>query len=161
MLVKYPDPILKQTCEPITPDDDIRFIVDRMAEVMYLNGGIGLAAPQAGINKRIFIIDITKKGNGLVVFCNPEVHDTEGTVTEYEGCLSFPGIVGRVPRPKRVQGHALDIFGNRFEFDHTMNLMNVAISHENDHLNGILMTDLMNRSSRRAFLKSLSKSKNG
>ena len=110
-----------------------------MADTMYEENGVGLAAPQIGILKRIFVIDI---GEGLIEFINPEVITTEGEQFGEEGCLSVPNKYGNVRRPNYVKMRAMDRHGNLFEVEGT-ELMARAMLHENDHLDGKLYVDLV------------------
>ena len=132
------DEILRKTCKPvkeITPN--ILTLLDDMAETMYQANGVGLAAPQVGILKRIVVIDI---GEGLVEMINPVILETEGTQTGEEGCLSIPGATAVVTRPNYVKAQATDRDGNLFVIEGE-ELMARAICHELDHLDGVLYTD--------------------
>ena len=131
---EYGDDVLAKNCKEvkeITPR--IRELVADMFETMYEANGVGLAAPQVGILKRIFVIDCT--GEDPMVFINPEILETSGEQTGYEGCLSVPGKSGIVTRPNYVKAKAMDLDGNEFIVEGE-ELMARAILHENDHLNG-------------------------
>ncbi|SCY09206.1 peptide deformylase [Butyrivibrio sp. INlla14] len=131
---EYGDDVLAKNCKEvkeITPR--IRELVADMFETMYEANGVGLAAPQVGILKRIFVIDCT--GEDPMVFINPEILETSGEQTGYEGCLSVPGKSGIVTRPNYVKAKAMDLDGNEFVVEGE-ELMARAILHENDHLNG-------------------------
>lgn len=131
---EYGDDVLVKNCKEvkeITPR--IRELVADMFETMYEANGVGLAAPQVGILKRIFVIDCT--GEDPMVFINPEILETSGEQTGYEGCLSVPGKSGIVTRPNYVKAKAMDLDGNEFIVEGE-ELMARAILHENDHLNG-------------------------
>src|SRR6476660_9057239 len=109
-ILKYPDPRLKQTALPVkTVDDDIRTLVDDMAETMYAAPGVGLAATQIGVMLRVFVIDIAgeEEPSDLRAFINPEILDVTGTQTWEEGCLSFPGVIEEIRRAERVKVKAL------------------------------------------------------
>ena len=137
---KYGDPVLAQTAEPVTEfDDKLRKLVNDMFETMYAAPGVGLAAPQVGISKRLFVMDCsTKEGvQERVALINPEIIVTEGRQVGDEGCLSFPGIYFQVERAQRVVARARNVKGEWFEID-TMDLPARCILHENDHLNGIV-----------------------
>ena len=113
-------------------------LIDDMFDTMYEAQGVGLAAPQVGILKRIFVIDVT--GEDPFVFINPEILETDGEQTGYEGCLSVPGKSGMVTRPNFVRVRALDENMEEFELE-AEELMARAILHEYDHLDGILFVD--------------------
>ena len=131
---EYGDEVLTKSCKEvkeITPR--IKELVADMFETMYNENGVGLAAPQVGILKRIFVIDCT--GEDPLVFINPEILETSGEQTGYEGCLSLPGKSGIVTRPNYVKAKAFDLEGNEFIIEGE-ELLARAILHENDHLNG-------------------------
>ena len=131
---EYGDDVLAKNCKEvkeITPR--IKELVEDMFETMYEANGVGLAAPQVGILKRIFVIDCT--GEDPLVFINPEILETSGEQTGYEGCLSIPGKSGIVTRPNYVKAKATDLEGNEFVIEGE-ELLARAILHENDHLNG-------------------------
>ncbi|MBE3596393.1 MAG: peptide deformylase [Hydrogenibacillus sp.] len=145
-IVKHPDPILRQVAKPvskITPN--VLRLLDDMAETMYAAEGVGLAAPQVGILKRMVVIDI---GEGLLELINPEVLETSGEQDGPEGCLSIPGVTGEVKRPERVLVKAQNRSGEWFEVEGS-GLLARALMHEIDHLNGILFIDLAHRLYRR------------
>lgn len=142
MIVKHPDPILREKSVPvrhITPN--IHKLLDDMAETMYAANGVGLAAPQVGINKRIVVIDT---GDGIIELINPEIIAMEGEQIGPEGCLSIPGITGEVKRAQMCKVRALDRHGKPFEMAGE-GLLARAFQHEIDHLNGILFIDLATR----------------
>ncbi|NLK97496.1 peptide deformylase [Defluviitalea saccharophila] len=119
----------------ITPS--ILTLLDDMAETMYAADGVGLAAPQIGILKRIVVIDV---GDGIIELINPEIIETDGEQVCAEGCLSIPGISGEVKRPERVKVKALNRHGEEIILEGE-DLLAVAFCHEIDHLNGVLFTD--------------------
>jgi peptide deformylase len=142
-ILHYPDPRLREKAKPIDAvNDEIRTLVEDMAETMYAAPGVGLAAPQIGVGHRLFIIDIATDDDpsDLRVFINPEIINKEGTLTWGEGCLSFPGVTEDVERAAIVTVKALDENGKEFELT-AEDLLAVAIQHENDHLDGKLMID--------------------
>lgn len=150
-ILLYPDPILREVAEPVAEvDDSIRALVEDMAETMYAAEGVGLAANQIGVLKRIFVIDIAGEDepSDLKVFINPEILETDGTQTFSEGCLSFPGAREDIKRAESVRVRALDANGEPFEL-HATGLLAVAIQHENDHINGVLMIDKVGAIARR------------
>ena len=129
----------KVSKEVKTFDESLWNLLDDMADTMYEENGVGLAAPQVGILKRIFVIDI---GEGLIEFMNPVIVATEGEQFGEEGCLSVPNKYGNVRRPNYVKMRAQDRHGNFFEVEGT-ELMARAMLHENDHLDGKLYVDLV------------------
>ena len=135
---KYGDDVLRQKCREVEEIDKrtITLIKD-MFETMYEADGVGLAAPQVGILKRLFVIDI---GDGPLVFINPEILETSGKQIGEEGCLSIPGEVEEVMRPNYVRARAINEKGEEFEIE-AEELLARAILHEYDHLNGTLFID--------------------
>lgn len=137
-IVKYGDEILKKTCRPVTDiNDRIQVLIDDMIETVHEANGAGLAAPQVGVLRRIFVVDI---GEGPIVLINPEIVETDGVQDGEEGCLSLPGRAGKVSRPNYVRIKGLDRNGNEVEYEGT-ELLARAFCHENDHLDGILYID--------------------
>ena len=116
-------------------------LLDDMAETMYQAEGVGLAGPQVGMLRRVFVIDV---GEGILEFINPEILEASGTQNGAEGCLSFPGEYGMVERPNFVRVKAQDRNGNWFEMEGE-ELFARAVCHENDHLDGIVFKDRMSR----------------
>jgi len=160
-IVKYPDPRLKQRALPVkNVDDEIRRLVDDMAETMYAAPGVGLAANQVGVLLRVFVIDISSEDepSRLHVFINPEIIETSGTLVWEEGCLSFPGVTEEIRRAEHVRVRALDRDGKPFELE-ADGLLAVAIQHENDHLNGVVMLDKLSAVRRRLLGRKLAKAK--
>ena len=158
-ILVYPDPRLKQVAEPLqVVDDSVRQLVEDMAETMYDAPGVGLAANQIGVLKRVFVIDIAGEDepSDLKIFINPEILELSGTQTWTEGCLSFPGASEEIKRAARVRVRALDQNGNPFELE-AEGLLAVAIQHENDHLDGVLMIDKLNALKRRLLASKLTK----
>lgn len=150
-ILKYPDPRLRHVAKPVRAvTDETRQLVQDMAETMYAAAGCGLAATQVGVDARIFVIDIAGEDepSDLKVFINPELVAQGGSQTWEEGCLSFPGASEEIRRADRVTVRALDQFGKPFEIDAT-GLLAVAIQHENDHLDGVLLIDKLNALRRR------------
>jgi len=135
------DPILNKVCKPIKDfDKKLKELAEDMIETMYDANGVGLAAPQIGVLKRIFVIDVSEEGDNPICFINPEILETSGSQTGEEGCLSIPGKQGIVTRPNYVKVRAYDTDMNQFELEGE-GLMARAILHENDHLNGHLYTE--------------------
>jgi peptide deformylase len=132
------DPILRKKCKAVTEvTDKIRELVEDMIDTMYEAEGVGLAAPQVGILKRIVVIDV---GEGPVIMINPEILETSGSQTGQEGCLSVPGKAGIVTRPNYVKAKAYDLDMNEYIVEGE-ELMARAICHELDHLDGGLYID--------------------
>lgn len=139
-IVKYPDPILQRPTEKITEfNDELRQLADDMFESMYKAAGIGLAAPQIGLSKRITVIDLSNKENPAdkIILINPEIVEKEGRQYAEEGCLSLPDIREKVSRAAKVKVRAQDLQGEWFELEGT-ELLARAFQHEIDHLDGIL-----------------------
>ena len=135
------DEILKKKSKEVEQiDDKIRELVEDMIETMHKYNGVGLAAPQVGILKRIAVIDLYEEENGPVTLINPEILKTEGKRTVDEGCLSFPNQFAKVVRPKKVIVEALNEFGDKVRYE-AEDLFAQAISHEVDHLNGEVFID--------------------
>ena len=140
-------------------DAELHALIDDMAETMYAAPGVGLAATQLGIPKRLFIIDVATEEDepsDLRVFVNPEIVETDGDTTFNEGCLSFPGIREDVDRAERVKVRALDRDGKPFELE-ADGLLAIAIQHENDHLDGKLMIDHLSVLRRRLVHRAMTK----
>ena len=132
------DDVLRKVCKPVKEiNEHILTLLDDMAETMYHAEGVGLAAPQVGIVKRVVVIDI---GEGLVEMINPVIVETKGSQVDYEGCLSLPGRSERVDRPEYVKVEALNRKGEKVIIEGT-ELMAVALCHEIDHLDGVLYID--------------------
>ncbi|HZU11180.1 MAG TPA: peptide deformylase [Pseudacidobacterium sp.] len=139
-IVKYPDPVLQRPTEPVTEfNDELRKLVDDMFESMYAAQGIGLAAPQIGVSKRLTVIDLSfqKDPKEKIVLINPEIIHKEGRQVEEEGCLSLPEIREKVSRAHKVRVRAQDVEGKWFEIDGE-ELLARAFQHEIDHLDGVL-----------------------
>jgi peptide deformylase len=140
-IVKDPSDLLRRKAKPVTKiNASIRQLLDDMAETMYEAPGVGLAAPQVGVSKRVIVIDPQEEGVGLLQLVNPEIVAHEGWVKGTEGCLSIPGYVGDVFRYEMVKVVALDRNGHKVYFDAEGYLARI-FQHEIDHLDGILYTD--------------------
>lgn len=132
---KNDDEILTKACKEVKKfDEKLGILLDDMYETMSLENGVGLAAPQVGILRRVVVIDI---GEGKIELINPRIIATDGEQTGTEGCLSFPGIWGEVTRPYYVKARAFDRYGNEFEIEGE-ELLARAICHECDHLDGVV-----------------------
>lgn len=134
------DPILrKKSRAVIEVNERIITLLDDMKETMLSADGVGLAAPQVGVLKRVIITDV---GEGVVEYINPEIIETQGEICAIEGCLSIPEMSGKVIRPEKLKVKALNREGIEFEMS-AEGLLARAICHEVDHLNGVLFTDIM------------------
>ena len=137
-IVKIGEPVLRKKSKVVKEiNDRIIELLDDMADTMYEADGVGLAAPQVGILKRVVVIDI---GDGLIELINPEIIETEGEYLDNEGCLSVPGECGDVLRPYRVKVRAQNRFGETVEIEGE-ELLARAFCHEIDHLDGIVFID--------------------
>jgi peptide deformylase len=164
-IVEVPDPRLRQISQPVEQvDDDLRRLIDDMFETMYAAPGIGLAAIQVGVPKRVLVIDLQEpeeEGGEPVrkplVFVNPEIVETSEQEVPYnEGCLSVPEMYAEVDRPDRIRARWLDRDGVAHDEEIT-GLLAVCLQHEMDHLNGILFIDHLSRLRREMLLKKLAK----
>jgi peptide deformylase len=158
-ILHYPDKRLRVKAEnvrEITPE--IRELVDDMAETMYAAPGVGLAAPQIGVALRIFVIDVAPSDapSDLKVFINPEIVTRNGVTTWEEGCLSFPGLHEEIERAEQVTVRAMGLDGKTFELS-ADGLLAIAIQHENDHLEGMLMIDHVSLLKRRMMDREMRK----
>ncbi|MBN1943995.1 MAG: peptide deformylase [Phycisphaerae bacterium] len=159
-VIRYPDPRLKEVCTPLDEvDGKTAELVQKMAERMFTANGVGLAAPQVGVTVRLFIASPTFNPDDLHVYINPNIVQVEGSLNEEEGCLSFPNIFCRVKRAGRVTVEALGLDGK--PFTQTVEGLHARIvQHENDHLDGILLSDRMGsvaKLAKRHALQSLEK----
>jgi peptide deformylase len=139
-VVKYGDAVLEKTTEPVEKfDEELAKLCEDMFESMYAANGVGLAAPQIGLGRRLAVIDVTvgKNPEAKIVLANPEIIHAEGEQREEEGCLSVPGFRGNVARPQYVTVRAQDITGKTFEMNGE-GLLARAFCHELDHLDGVL-----------------------
>ncbi len=160
-IIRYPDERLRTKAEPVAAvDDEIRRIVDDMAETMYAAPGIGLAGNQVGVLKRIAVIDVdyTDGSPNLIALINPEIVAREGDVTWEEGCLSFPDLHEDVVRAEQVRVRALNREGEQFEIE-ADGLLAVAMQHEIDHLDGVVFIDHLSFLKRQMIHRQFSKQK--
>jgi len=156
-ILHYPDPRLRTQARPVeTVDAELRQLVDDMFETMYAAPGIGLAATQVNVHKRVVVIDVSEEKNQPLVFINPEIVSKEGVEEMQEGCLSVPGYYDLVQRADRVKVRALDRDGNPFELE-ADGLLAVCIQHEIDHLDGKLFVDYLSELKRKRVRKKLEK----
>jgi len=134
------DPCLTKVCREVDNfDKRLHILLDDMKDTLKNANGVGLAAPQVGILKRVVVIDTGEENQGMVEFVNPKIIATEGSYIEVEGCLSVPGKSGTVERPLKTTVRAFDRYGNEFEFTGE-ELYSKCLCHETDHLDGILYT---------------------
>ncbi|MFC5453117.1 peptide deformylase [Paenibacillus aestuarii] len=145
IIVKDPDPVLREKALTVTKfNANLHKLLDDMADTMYDAEGVGLAAPQIGILKRVIVMDCGEEHGGLIEMVNPEIVSASGEQDGPEGCLSIPGIRGDVKRPMNVVAKGQDRNGNPIEVTGT-ELLARCVFHEIDHLNGILFTDLASK----------------
>jgi peptide deformylase len=161
-ILEYPDPRLRVHAQPVTKvDAEIGQLVDDLLETMYAAPGIGLAATQVDVHKRVLVIDISTEHNDPYCLVNPEIVQREGTATYEEGCLSVPEYYESVERSERISVRALNRQGEPIEFE-AEGLLAVCIQHEIDHLDGKLFVDYISELKRqRIKKKQLKKSKHG
>lgn len=158
-ILHFPDPRLRELAKPVGEvDADIRRLVDDMFDTMYDAPGIGLAATQVGVDKRVIVIDISEEKDQPMVFINPELLTTEGNEEMDEGCLSVPGFFETVQRAEKVRVKALNKDGESFELE-TDGLLAVCIQHEMDHLEGKLFVDYLSSLKRQRIRSKLEKQK--
>ena len=149
---KYPDPCLKEICSPVeTVDDQILKLMENMAETMYANLGIGLAAPQVGEGLRIIVLDVNRddQSSGLYKLINPKIVDKQEKIKWEEGCLSLPELILEVDRFNKVWVEALCPDGQQTTIE-AEGLLSICLQHEIDHLDGVLLVDRLS-SLRRSF----------
>ena len=158
-IVTYPDPVLKRKALQVENiDGDIQSLIDNMSTLMYQSSGVGLAANQVGVEKRIFIFDIDykEKGKNLTVLINPEIIVAEDKIEFEEGCLSVPDFQGKINRKRFVQVQGLDRDGKSITIE-TEDLTAICIQHEIDHLNGTLILDHVSHLKRSIYKRRIEK----
>ena len=139
------EPALHKVCKPVTDfDAKLHKLLDDMTDTLIESGGVGLAAPQVGILRRVFLVDVGAEENEIVEFINPEIIETDGEQVGPEGCLSVPGKYGLVKRPYYAKVRAQDRNGEWFEAEGE-ELIGRCFCHENDHLDGIIYTEVRER----------------
>ena len=157
VILSFPDPRLRNVAQPVERvDDEIRRLVDDMLETMYAAPGIGLAATQVNIDKRVVVIDVSEKKDQPLCLINPEILQLEGIEEMEEGCLSVPGVYETVQRAEKISFRALDLDGNAYESE-ADGLLAVCIQHEIDHLDGKLFVDYLSQLKRTRIRKKLEK----
>ena len=148
----FGDPVLRQRAKEVTElDGSLATLVDGMVETMYAAPGAGLAAPQVGVQKRLFVYDI---GDGPVTMVNPEIVATDGEWTYDEGCLSVPGLYFPITRPNRVTIRGLDLDGHEIVFEGE-ELLGRVFLHEMDHLDGVLLLERLEPDVRKQAMRTL------
>lgn len=156
-ILEYPDPRLRTRAVPVTEfDAALRQLADDMLQTMYAAPGVGLAATQVNVHRRILVADVSEGHNQPQVFVNPEILDQAGQVVGQEGCLSVPGFFDDVQRAERIRVRAQDVKGKSFELQ-AEGLLAVCIQHEIDHLNGKLFVDYLSDLKRDRIRKKLEK----
>ncbi len=151
----YPDPVLKQVAEPIGQiDDEVKTLARDMVETMYAAPGIGLAAPQVGVSRRLIVLDCAPQGqpSQLIIAVNPEIIHRQGEHAREEGCLSVPDYCCCTPRAEKVRVRFHDLQGRTVEMD-SEGLEAVAFQHEIDHLDGLLFVDHLSSLKKGVFRK--------
>lgn len=144
-ILHYPDERLHKVAKPVEKvDDEIRRLIDDMAETMYAAPGIGLAATQVDRHLRVIVIDVSEDKSGLIALVNPKLISLDGKTRFEEGCLSVPGIYEEVERAERVTVEALDRDGNSYRLD-AEGLLAICIQHEIDHLDGKVFVEKLSR----------------
>jgi peptide deformylase len=156
-ILHFPDPRLRNKAKPVAQvDDSIRRLLDDMLETMYQAPGIGLAATQVNVAKRVVVIDLSEEKDDPLCLINPEILDRDGVEQMEEGCLSVPGVFEQVTRADHIRVRALDRQGNPFEME-ADGLLAVCIQHELDHLEGKLFVDYLSSLKRQRIRKKLEK----
>jgi peptide deformylase len=156
---KYGDDVLRHPAEPVAGiDAPLQKLIDDMIDTMYAAPGVGLAANQVGVSKRLMVIDLSvgKRAGECYVFINPEIVESQGEITEEEGCLSIPDFVEIITRPERVKLRFLDRNGEQREM-WGEGLMARAMCHEIDHLDGTLFVDYLRGFKKDRILKKIAK----
>lgn len=158
-ILEYPDPRLRTKAEPVTNvDDELRALIDDMFETMYAAPGIGLAATQVNVHRRLLVADVSEDHNDPRVFINPEILAKDGVAVTEEGCLSVPGYFEKVERADHIRIRALGADGEPFEAEFD-GLLAVCVQHEIDHLDGKLFVDYLSELKRQRIRKRIQKSR--
>ncbi|HTV98545.1 MAG TPA: peptide deformylase [Steroidobacteraceae bacterium] len=156
-ILEYPDPRLRTRAQPIAVvDDAVRRLADDMLETMYAAKGLGLAASQVDVHKRLVVLDVSDTRDEPMVFINPQILCAQGRAPGEEGCLSLPGIYDKLERAARIKVRALDRNGEPFELE-AEGLLAVCIQHEMDHLEGKLFVDYLSELKRQLIRRRLQK----
>ena len=157
-ILEFPDPRLRKVAEPVTVfDDNLEVLISAMLETMYQAEGIGLAATQVNVHKRLLVLDVSESKDSPLVFINPSYEVIEDELREYdEGCLSVPGFYETVARPSAIRVTAVNGQGQEFQLD-ADGLLAVCIQHEIDHLDGKLFVDYISALKRHRIRSKLEK----
>ena len=156
-ILYYPDPRLRVKATPVeVVDDSIRELAENMFETMYSAPGVGLAATQVNVHKRLLVIDISEDNDSPLCLINPEITDRQGETETEEGCLSVPGVFDLIQRAEQIEVRALGLDGKPLQM-HVDGLLGVCIQHEMDHLDGKLFVDYLSMLKRRRIRKKLQK----
>tara|TARA_A200000113_G_scaffold181195_1_gene167111 strand:+ start:62 stop:568 length:507 start_codon:yes stop_codon:yes gene_type:complete len=157
-ILEFPDPRLRKVASPVSVFDvQLEVLIDDMFETMYNSQGIGLAATQIDVHKRLLVIDVSESKDSPLVFINPSFEIIEDELSEYdEGCLSVPGFYETVSRPKGIKVQAQDRKGEKFEIE-AEGILATCIQHENDHLDGKLFVDYISALKRQRIRSKLEK----
>ncbi len=158
-IVTYPDPVLKKKSELVENiDGDIQNLIDTMSKLMYQSSGIGLAANQVGVTKRVIIFDINykEKGKDLTVLINPKIIFAEDKIEFEEGCLSVPDFQGKITRKKYIKAQGVDRNGKPIDIE-AEDLTAICIQHEIDHLDGTLILDHVSHLKRNLYKRKVDK----
>ena len=156
-ILEFPDERLRKKATIVKEvDDKIRKLLDDMLETMYESRGVGLAATQVDVHKRIVVIDVSEEKDAPLFLINPEIFEKDGVKESEEGCLSVPGFFEKVTRAEHIRVRALNRDGNSFEFEAT-ELLAVCVQHEMDHLEGKLFVDHISSLKRQRIKKKLEK----
>lgn len=156
-ILEFPDPRLRKTASPISNiDDDLRTLIDDMFETMYAAPGIGLAATQVNVHKRLLIADVSADQTEPHAFINPEIIEKDGEIVTEEGCLSVPGYYEEVQRAEHIRVRFENRDGEQVEME-AEGLLAVCVQHEADHLDGKLFVDYLSEAKRQQIRKRLVK----
>lgn len=156
-ILEFPDERLRKTATHVEAvDESVRRLIDDMLETMYAAPGVGLAANQVNVQKRVIVIDVSEEKNAPLCLINPKLVEKQGAEEMDEGCLSVPGVFEKVSRAEKVKVRALDREGNSFELE-AEGLLAVCIQHEMDHLDGKLFVDYLSPLKRQLVRKKLKK----
>src|ERR1700733_7354896 len=157
VILEYPDPRLRKKAVPVSEvDDALRQFIDNLLETMYSANGVGLAATQVDVHKRVIVLDVSETRDRPLVLVNPEILSKQGEGPGEEGCLSLPGIYDKLSRATHIRVRALDRDGKSFEMD-AEGLLGVCIQHEMDHLEGKLFVDYLSELKRTLIRRRLEK----
>ena len=157
VILEYPDPRLRKKATPVAAvDDAVRQLIDDLLETMYAQNGVGLAATQVNVARRVLVVDVSETRDSPLSLINPQILGTEGSALTEEGCLSVPGIYDSVTRAERVTVSALDRDGKPIQIQ-AQGLLAVCLQHEIDHLDGKLFVDHLSELKRQLIRKRLEK----